>query len=135
MKTVLVFGTFDMLHPGHIFFFKEARKQGDRLVVVIARDLTVKQVKGSFPQNNEMTRLEEVKKIEEVDDAMLGSSTDDKLEIIEKIKPDVICLGYDQKAFAENLEDELVKRNLFPEVKRLEPYKAEKYKTSKLRKL
>ena len=45
-KKIVIAGTFDILHPGHVYFLKEARKHGDSLVVVIARDETVKNLKG-----------------------------------------------------------------------------------------
>jgi len=43
---VLAFGTFDILHPGHEFYLKEAKKHGDILDVVVARDSTVEKIKG-----------------------------------------------------------------------------------------
>jgi len=66
MKKTLVFGTFDILHPGHEYFLKEAKRHGDQLVVVVARDLTVKQVKKLMPDNNELERLKIVKKLEKM---------------------------------------------------------------------
>ena len=83
MKKVLVFGTFDILHPGHKYFLKQAKEQAGYseagyLVIVVARDLTVKQVKHEFPVNNETERLLQVQKLEYVDKAMLGSTDIDK---------------------------------------------------------
>ena len=46
MVTVMAFGTFDVLHPGHHFYLEQARKLGDNLVVVVARDANVKKLKG-----------------------------------------------------------------------------------------
>lgn len=45
MTVVLTFGTFDIFHPGHEYYLREAKKHGDKLVTVIARDQTVKNVK------------------------------------------------------------------------------------------
>ncbi len=45
MTTVMCFGTFDILHPGHLYFLRECEKYGDELIVVIARDATVEKVK------------------------------------------------------------------------------------------
>ena len=42
MKTVMTFGTFDLAHPGHIFYLNEAKKLGDKLITVIARDANLK---------------------------------------------------------------------------------------------
>ncbi|MCX6707322.1 MAG: adenylyltransferase/cytidyltransferase family protein, partial [Candidatus Woesearchaeota archaeon] len=69
-KTVLVFGTFDILHPGHLNFFDQARKaggEGSKLVVVVARDFNSKKAKGIFPLNNERARLDAVKKSNSAD--------------------------------------------------------------------
>ena len=131
--TVLVFGTFDLFHPGHEFFLREAKKHGDILQVVVARDKTVEEVKGKKPADDEIRRLSKLQSLGFVDDVILGS-LGDKYKIIEALKPDIIVLGYDQKAFTENLEEELKKRGLKTEVIRLkESFKPETYKSSKIR--
>ena len=128
----MVFGTFDVLHPGHEYFLKESKKHGDELIVVIARDLTVKEIKGKLPLNNELKRLNAVKKLKYVDKALLGNLRD-KYRIIEDIKPDVICLGYDQNSFTANLKNELKKRALLIDIYRILPYRKDKFKSSKLK--
>ncbi|MAG01977.1 FAD synthase [Candidatus Pacearchaeota archaeon] len=133
MGKVLVFGSFDLIHLGHRYFFKEAKKIGDTLIVVVGRDSTVERVKGEKPWYNENERLEDVKKIKEVDRAFLGSKGD-KFKIVEDIKPDVIALGYDQDSFTDNLEEELKKRGLRIKIVRLEGYMTDKYKSSLLKK-
>ena len=62
-KTVMVFGTFDLLHKGHLNFFKQASEFGNNLIVVVARGETVNKVKGKFPDNDENKRVEEIRKI------------------------------------------------------------------------
>jgi len=132
-KTVLVFGTFDLFHPGHEFFLKEAKKYGDTLEVVVARDKTVEEVKGKKPVDREMKRLSKIHSLDYVDDVILGS-LGDKYRIIEAIKPDIIVLGYDQTFFTDNLEEELKKRKLKINVIRLkESLNPEVFKSSKLR--
>lgn len=133
MKTVMCFGTFDGLHKGHYFYLKQARKYGDKLVVVVARDSTVKQTKNTNPIRNQDKRLAEVKKCKLVDKAVLGYAGD-KLMIIDEIKPDVLCLGYDQKAFTTQLKAKLNDRGLTPKIVRIKPHKPEIYKSSKLNK-
>jgi len=125
MKKVLAFGTFDRLHRGHIYYLKQAKKYG-HLTVLIARDLTVKNVKGHFPENNEQKRLAQVKKLGIADNLILGNYTD-KYTVLDYIKPDIICLGYDQKFFIDNLVEELEKRRLYnTEIVRMKEYKGEK---------
>jgi FAD synthetase len=131
MKKAVVFGTFDIFHPGHEYFLKQAKKHCDELVVVIARDSTVKQVKGKLPVNNENKRLKLIKSLHYVNKAMLGSESEDKYCVIEQVMPDIICLGYDQKAFVENLQEELKKRGLKAGILRIDSYKPELYKSSK----
>lgn len=134
MKKVLVFGTFDIFHPGHEYFLKQAKEFGDELVVVVARDLTVKQVKKLMPHNNELERLKRIQKLDYVDKAMLGSEHEDKYKIVEELRPDIICLGYDQTAFVDGLEARLRQRGLHPEIKQIDSYKPEVHKSSHYKK-
>jgi len=130
----MVFGTFDIFHEGHKNFLEQAREFGDYLIVVVARDKTVEKVKKRLPQNDESTRLENIKESSLADEAVLGS-LENKYEAIEKYKPNVICLGYDQETFTENLREKLEEFNLDKtKIVRLKSYHPEKYKSSKLRK-
>ena len=133
-KKAIVFGTFDIIHDGHLDFFQQAKEKagpGSRLVVVVARDINVEKVKGRKPVNNEEQRLKAVKSIEMVDEAVLGDAWD-RLKIIEKLKPDIICLGYDQEA-PENLEESLINRGIKAEIARLKPYMEHQFKSSKIK--
>lgn len=124
----MVFGTFDILHPGHLFLFTEAKKLGDNLIVIVARDTTVQSIKKIEVENKEDVRLENIKNLNIADKIILGN-TDDKYQVIREEAPDVIALGYDQVAFTEKLVEN------FPNIKivRLPPYKENIYKSSKLR--
>ena len=134
-KKVLTFGTFDIFHKGHEFYLREARKHGNILNVVIARDSTVKQIKGKAPLNSESKRLAKIQSLDYVDNAFLGYE-EDKYKIIEEIRPDIICLGYDQGFFTNNLKIILKKRGLNPKIIKFEKgFKTELYKTSKLKPL
>ena len=133
MKTVMCAGTFDTIHPGHLFYLSEAKKHGSRLIVVVARDETSKSFKGKKPIHNEKERLEAVRTLEIVDGAVLGRHGD-IFSIIGEIKPDVICLGYDQKIQKQQLEDELKKRGLKAEVIRIDAYMPHMYKSSIIKK-
>ncbi len=126
-------GTFDTIHPGHLYYLSEAKKFGDKLIVVVSRDETSEKFKGKKPVHNEKERLEQVRSLEIVDEAVLGRQGN-IFKIIEEIKPDVICLGYDQKVQKQELEDELKKRNLKAEVIRIGSYMPNVYKSSKMRK-
>lgn len=131
MKKVLVFGTFDGIHKGHLNFLKQARKYGDSLVVVVARDATVKKIKGKHPRKNESQRLKDIKNQKLVSDGRLGH-LDNPHKIIEEVRPDIICLGYDQSSFTENLGKEIKNRGLNIKIARLKAYQPEEYHSSKL---
>ena len=133
MKRVMCAGTFDIIHPGHLFYLSEAKKYGDKLIVVVARDETSKSFKGKNPVHNEKERLEAVRSLNIVDEALLGNQGN-IFEIIERVKPDVICLGYDQKVHNQEVEDELKKRGIKADVIRMGPYMENVYKSSKLKK-
>ena len=128
MKTAMAFGTFDLLHPGHINFLSQAKKHGE-LIVIIARDRTVKKIKGKLPLHNEKQRLGAVKSLKLASKVILGSLID-KYAAIKKYKPDIIALGYDQKYFIDRLKQELKKLKLKTKIIRLKAYKVDKYKTS-----
>ncbi len=129
---VLVFGTFDDLHPGHLALFQQAKNLGEELYVVVARDETVINTKKRLPVQNEQLRLQNVQQAPGVFSARLGQAGD-KYAVIEEIRPDVIALGYDQSFFVDQLNSELSKRGLHPRIVRLKAFHPERYKSSLLR--
>ena len=133
MRTVMVFGTFDIVHPGHLFLFKEAKKHGDRLIAVVARDATVMKMKGRAPHHDERERRRHVLETSLVDDAVIGGKSD-YYAVLEEYTPDVICLGYDQRSIiTEKLQNELASRGLKALIVHLPAFKEHIYKSSKLR--
>ncbi len=104
MRTVLVFGTFDGLHEGHRFLFHEARKLGERLVVIVAPDESVKKLKQREPLEREEDRLRHVQSEKDVDEVRLGDRELGGYHILQTVCPDVIAIGYDQDALREDLE-------------------------------
>lgn len=131
-KIAMCFGTFDGLHAGHEDYFRQAKELADELVVIVARDTTVVDVKGDLPAMNQDARLAAVQEHPMVDEARLGYP-DDKYRVLEEVQPDVICLGYDQEAFTENLDAELARRGLSASIHRCQPFYPESYKSSLLR--
>lgn len=131
-KTVLAAGTFDLVHPGHLHYLREAKKLGDQLCVVVARDSNVAKAKGKSPVIDEQHRLELVKALRFVDEAFLGFE-DDIFKTVEKVKPDILALGYDQKPSDKEIEAELKKRGLNCKIVRISPYKEDVHKSSKIK--
>jgi len=135
MKKVLVFGTFDGLHKGHEDFFRQAKEFGDHLVVVVGRDSTVQRTKNKPPKFNEQERLKAVQECGLVDEARLGNEGNNPYKVIKEVNPYIICLGYDQTHFTEKLAEKIKEMGLgHVEIKRLQSYQPEKYKSSILNK-
>ncbi|MBI4151625.1 FAD synthase [Candidatus Woesearchaeota archaeon] len=130
-KKVMCFGTFDLLHLGHLDYFRQAKEHGDHLTVVIARDATKEKQKKDILFSEE-ERLQLVQSLGIVDEAVLGDEQD-HFKIIREKKPDVICLGYDHAISEEQLREELRKYNLFPKIIRAAPFQSTRHKSSVLR--
>jgi len=124
MKKIATFGVFDLIHTGHVKFLEECKKiaKDSKLTVVIARDSTVIKEKGKKPVMSEEQRKYVVQSLKPVDRAILGNEGFDKLKIVEKIKPDIIVLGYDQPWEEKKIKKELEKRGLKIQILRFEKY-------------
>ena len=110
-------GVFDLIHLGHVHYLEEAKRLGDELVVVVARDSTVRSQKHE-PITPEEFRRHLVESLKPVDKAVLGGEGD-MYQVVEELKPDIIALGYDQFHDAESIEKELKERGLDVKVVRL----------------
>lgn len=134
-KRVLLFGTFDGLHPGHLFFIEQAAALGEELIVVVARDASVLKHKGRLPDFGEEERLARVSEVSGVAEAVLGDQTEGRFEVVQHHMPRLIVVGYDQLSLAEYLRH-VMKEGILPEIEivtisALDPHL---YKTSLLRK-
>jgi FAD synthetase len=123
MTTAMLFGTFDGVQPSHEHMLKQAHRHADKIIVVIARDSTVKALKGKKPLRNEEERLQAVSEHPLVDQAVLGGEND-KYAVIKHHKPNVICLGHGQAMFTDRLAYELAKAGLDVKIVRLESYRS-----------
>ncbi|MFH1663573.1 MAG: adenylyltransferase/cytidyltransferase family protein [archaeon] len=130
---VLAFGTFDGLHPGHLHYLEQAKKFGEELTVVIARDTRVKKIKLREPILKENERKKLIQALKPVDKTVLGNKNGAIFEVLKKLKPEVIVLGYDQQPSTEKLREELKKRGIKAEIKRVKALNAGKFKSSKLK--
>ena len=133
-QKVMAFGTFDLLHPGHLHYLKEAKSLGRELIVVVARDKSVKRIKGNFPVFDEKHRLELVAALRFVDKAVLGHDfVKDKTQIVKEFMPDTIALGYDQKPNNEELKKDLEKIGWKGKIVRISPFNDKEFKTTNLK--
>lgn len=128
MKHVVAFGVFDILHPGHLHFLREAKKQGTHLIVVVTRDARAKMEKRRKPFFNERERLGIVSAVKWVDQAVLGDRIGE-WQVLKKLRPDVVCIGYDQIV-------EWIKKcglKMMPKVVRIKRWRTDKYRSSLFR--
>lgn len=128
----MAFGTFDYFHAGHEHYLREAKKLGDELIVIIARDKTVRQIKGEAPQFSERQRMKRVKQAQIADKVVLGYHGD-KYKVLKKYRPTIIALGYDQYAFTQQLKRIIISNRLSTSIKRLDAHQPNVYKSSLLK--
>jgi len=113
---VVATGTFDLLHPGHIYYLEESGKLGDELFVIVARDANVKHK--PRPVIPEEQRRSMVAALRAVDYAVLGDP-DDMFRPIREIRPDVITIGFNQHFDTEVLVRQLAEQSLGARVVRI----------------
>ena len=102
---VIVFGTFDLLHKGHLYILEEASKLGNELYVGIALDEHVQYLKQKQSKHTQTERLAAVSKLPMVTKALLCDKTLGTYSILQQIKPDIIALGHDQFGLKESIEE------------------------------
>lgn len=129
----MVFGVFDRLHPGHISFLAQAAGYGDKLIVVVARDAMVRQLKKKTSFHEEKKRMRAIKDISCEYAVVLGDTDLGSYNIIRSHQPDRICLGYDQHALAEDLRLRMAQGEFKSiELVVMQSHEAEKFHTSLL---
>jgi FAD synthetase len=124
----MCFGTFDIFHPGHVYYISEAEKLGDNLTIVIARDARVAKLKWRIPKDDETIRMQNVRYAFRDATVILGNESD-IFAPLRIYTPDILAFGYDQRVPEEEI------RELFSgiEIVRIGGYEVEKWKSSILR--
>ena len=113
-KIIWVNGCFDLLHEGHIDMLRQAKEQGDYLIIGLNSDASVRANKGpGRPVDNEETRKRKLLATGFVDEVMIFSDKT-PIEIIRKVKPDIIVRGHDQ--------------TIEPEISEFKFYRAKKFR-------
>ena len=96
MKNILVYGTFDLLHPGHIYLLEEAKKLGDNLIVGVSKDeFNAIKHKSSFLAYDDRKKM--VESIKYVDKVIPEEKWDQKIDDVKKYNIDTIVMGDDWK--------------------------------------
>ncbi|MDO8483159.1 MAG: adenylyltransferase/cytidyltransferase family protein [bacterium] len=109
IKTVMVFGTFDLLHDGHVHFLTESKKYGDRLIIALASDEVVLFLKGMLPFNSFAKRTANLSRLKIADEIVAGDERPGNWNVLRYHRPDVVALGYDQIILAAKLKKFLAK--------------------------
>lgn len=130
MKTVLVFGTFDVIHPGHRYFLEQAAAHGDKIVAVIARDDFVKKTKKRKPVHSQGERISHIVDSGLVDEAYLSDVITGTFSIVDKIDPQIVCFGHDQIKLSESFELWLSQQKREIEIVSIDPYKRDQYSST-----
>ena len=130
---VMVFGVFDGLHPGHRAFLRQAKKYGNEVIAVVARDAAVRKLKKKEPRLNEKERAVVLRRSRLADRVVRGDTEEGAYRVIRRYKPDLICLGYDQNALADDLRERM-QEGMIPRIRliRMKPYQPEKFRSSLL---
>ena len=130
IRVIFTGGGYEIVHPGHLYTIEQAKKSGDVLVLVLARSSTIRKRKGRGPIASEEERRALLSSLRQVDAAILGS-TGSIYETLERVKPDVVALGYDQHHAEGEIKREAKKRGMKLKVVRLSALNRD-VKTSKI---
>lgn len=132
-KKVMAFGTFDLLHAGHVHFLTEAKKFGDRLIVALASDEVVLLLKGALPFNVFSMRFLNLAGLKLADEIVAGDEKPGSWSVLKSHKPDVVALGYDQTELAAKLKKFLIKNRISIKLVYVGPSEGNKLHSSILR--
>jgi len=125
MTTVMVNGTFDVLHPGHVALLNTARSYGDYLIVAIDTDRRVKELKGEQrPINNQIDRRIMLSALKAVDVVEFFDNKEELITLMERYQPDVYVKGSDWKHDTQSTAHQYCKRVIYYD--RIEPYSSTK---------
>lgn len=100
---IMVFGVFDGLHEGHRYMLEEAGKHGD-LIIVVARDTTVQELKHKIPRHTEHERMATIQQFMPAATVVLGDEAQGTYDVVKTHRPAMICFGYDQEALQKDLQ-------------------------------
>ena len=100
-KIVMTNGCFDILHAGHVAYLKEAASLGDRLIVAVNSDISVRKLKGSHRPVNSLERRLQVLAGLGVVDAVIAFESDTPIPLIDALRPNVLVKGGDYKSIED----------------------------------
>ncbi len=101
----MVFGVFDGLHEGHKYFLNSALRQSQgKLIVVVARDTSVRNLKHKSPKFSEDERMSAIRDLFPDFLVILGDEQQGSYDVVKTHRPGMICLGHDQEELGKDLQ-------------------------------
>lgn len=131
MKDVLLFGSFDILHPGHDYLIHSSQKYG-KLTVSLAHDKTIEKIKGQEPVHNVKKRIKNLQEKYPNITVIKGDKEIGSWSALKKYQPEIIVVGYDQNILKTALTEIQPHHNFT--IIQLGAFVPEQYKSSLLRK-
>jgi cytidyltransferase-like protein len=128
----MVFGTFDIIHRGHMSFLRQARRRGRWLIVSVARDRFIREIKGRDPVHTEQQRITQLLETGLVKEAYLADEKIGTYSTVRKARPSIICFGHDQQELRADLTRWLEENKLDIPTCTLKAHKPHRYKSSKI---
>ncbi len=119
ITVVFIGGGFEVIHQGHLHTIEKAKSLGNVLVVAVATDDTIRRRKLREPVANQEERARLLSSLRQVDAALVGSE-DDIYVTLERVKPDIVALGYDQYHREADIAKEAKKRGFGVRIVRLD---------------
>ena len=116
MTVVITFGTFDLLHIGHVRLLKRAAELGDKLIVGVSSDVFNFNKKGYYPTYNQNARLEIVSSLRCVNDVFLEESFSLKEQYLKEYNADILVMGSDWAGKFDDLNCSVVYLERTPNV-------------------
>jgi cytidyltransferase-like protein len=133
MKNVLLFGTFDLLHEGHKYIFKQLNELGYNIIICLAQDEVVKRLKTKEPVNKFANRKKTLENTGLIKKVIKGDDKQGKFSTILTVNPDVIAVGYDQNELQKAIEKWMTVNNKNIPIIKMQPFNPKIYKSSLLR--
>jgi FAD synthetase len=131
-RRVMCFGTFDIVHPGHVKFLAAARALGDELFVVVSRDERRKALSGITPVHTQRERIAVLSEFKSVSRAIAGKKNN-ILTVVKQHRPDVIALGHDQVYGIDTLAAWSAQQKKPPRIVRLRAFNRKRHSTTRIK--
>lgn len=131
--TVLVFGTFDLLHPGHVYFLKQVARYG-RVTIALTPDELCVYYKEKAAVNPFSARRQRLLRLSSVANVIAADDRPGDFGIVKRVAPDTVIFGYDQHSLMEAFKNRLPELDVVPpRVVTIAPYRTELYQSSRFR--